>query len=121
MYYVYTKFDNDLLRLNNGAFYGDVLKITDLMIKTATPHLSIKKIRPKNWLLILLIVAVSLGISLLSGALNWLNQFVICGITYLLVGLLYHKDFRISRLIYGAIVVLPFLSIYAVYAVFGFT
>jgi thiol-disulfide isomerase/thioredoxin len=117
LYYVYTKFDNDLLRLNNGAFYGDVLKITDLMIKTATPHLSIKKIRPKNWLLILLIVAVSLGISLLSGALNWLNQFVICGITYLLVGLLYRKDFRISRLIYGAIVVLPFLSIYAVYAV----
>jgi thiol-disulfide isomerase/thioredoxin len=71
----------------------------------------------KNRVLILLIVAVSLSISLLSGALNWLNQFVICGITYLLVGLLYRKNFRISRLIYGTIVVLPFLSIYAVYAV----
>jgi thiol-disulfide isomerase/thioredoxin len=46
-----------------------------------------------------------------------LNQFVICGITYLLAGLLYRKNFGISRLIFGAIVILPFLSIYAVYAV----
>lgn len=71
----------------------------------------------KNWIFILLITAVSLTLSLLSGALNWLNQFVICGISYLLAGLLYRKHFRISRLIYGAIVVLPFLSIYAVFVV----
>lgn len=93
------------------------------MIKTTTtPHLNINKIRMKNWVLILLIIAVSLSISLLSGALNWLNQFVICGITYLFVGLLYRKNIRISRFTYGAILVLPFLSIYAVYdVVHGFS
>jgi len=72
----------------------------------------------KNWIFVLLIIAVSLAISLLSGALNWLNQFVICGITYLLAGLLYRENFRISRFFYGSIAVLPFLSIYATHVVF---
>jgi len=71
----------------------------------------------KNWKLFLSIIALSLSISLLSGALNWLNQFVICGIVYLLVGLLFSKNFRISRLIYGSFVVFPFLSIYGGLAV----
>ena len=72
----------------------------------------------KNWIFVLLIIAVSLAISLLSGALNWLNQFVICGITYLLAGLFYRENFGISRFIYGSIMVLPFLSIYATHVVF---
>jgi len=72
----------------------------------------------KKWIFVLLIIAVSLAISLLSGALNWLNQFVICGITYLLAGLLYRENLGISRFIYGSITVLPFLSIYATHVVF---
>jgi len=43
LYYVYAKFDNDYLRINNGVFYVDLLKINDLKIKTTSPpHLSIK-------------------------------------------------------------------------------
>lgn len=68
----------------------------------------------KNWIYVFLITAISLTISLFSGALNWMNQFVICGITYFLAGLIYQRNFKISRLLYGAIVVLPFLSIYTV-------
>lgn len=69
----------------------------------------------KNWLIVLLITAVSLTSSLLSGALNWINQFIICGVSYFLVGLIYQKNFRVSRLIYGSIAIVPFLSIYTMH------
>lgn len=67
----------------------------------------------KNIFLIFLITALSLTLSLLSGALNWVNQFVVCGIVYLLAGMLYNEKLKISRLLYGIIVMLPFLAIYS--------
>lgn len=69
----------------------------------------------KNWLIVLLIIVVSLVISLRAGALNWINQLAICGMVYFVVGLIYGKKLGLSRLLYGAITVLPFLAIYTVF------
>jgi len=71
----------------------------------------------KNWQKILILIVVSSAVSLLSGALNWLNQFVICGIVYFVAGLIYSRKSPISRFLYGLIVVAPFLLTYSLLVV----
>ncbi len=70
----------------------------------------------KNWQVIFIITLVSLALAILSGAINWPSQFVICGLAYFTAGLLYHRKFIISRSLYGLIVVLPFVLIYTIHA-----
>ncbi len=71
----------------------------------------------KKWQNILILIVVSSAISLLSGALNWVNQFVICGIVYFVAGLIYSRKYPISRFLYGIIVVAPFLLTYSLLVV----
>lgn len=68
----------------------------------------------KKWIQILLIIAISLALSLRAGALNWINQFAICGMVYFAAGLIYRNKMVLSRFMYGALIVLPFVAIYTV-------
>ena len=73
----------------------------------------------KIWIKILLITIITLAIALLSGALNWINQFAIAGVSYFVSGLLYRPKFRISRFVYLLIVLIPFIAIYGGFAIAG--
>jgi thiol-disulfide isomerase/thioredoxin len=70
----------------------------------------------KIWHIIFIITLISLALAILSGAINWPNQFVIGGLAYFTAGLLYHRKFVISRFLYGLIVVIPFVLIYTAHA-----
>ncbi len=60
---------------------------------------------------------IVLAISLLSGALNWINQFIIVSIVFFVSALLYNKKFKISRFVYSLFFLVPFLATYTTLAV----
>ncbi|MCB2207298.1 MAG: TlpA family protein disulfide reductase [Bacteroidetes bacterium] len=68
--------------------------------------------RYKNILFLIVIIVVISGLSILAGALNWINQFIIVGTLFFIGGLVYNKRFGLKRSVYGFLVLLPFIIIY---------
>jgi len=67
----------------------------------------------RNIIRFILLIVIINGVSLLSGVLNWLNQFFITGSLFFLGGVIYSKKWRIKELLYSLLLLLPFMSIYA--------
>ena len=66
----------------------------------------------RDFLVTFIISAIITIASIYSGALNWNNQFLITGLSFLAGGLLYNKNRNIKLAVYSAIILLPFLLIY---------
>ncbi|MCF6169489.1 MAG: TlpA family protein disulfide reductase [Bacteroidales bacterium] len=60
----------------------------------------------------LIISVIITAISLLSGSLNWVNQFILVGLGFFIGGLLFDKRNGDSIALYCSIIILPFILIY---------
>ncbi len=69
----------------------------------------------RQQLIVLIILVLVNGISLLSGALNWLNQFFIVGSLFFIAGLIYREKWLLNRFLYGILLLLPFTGIYTTF------
>ncbi len=74
----------------------------------------VNKLFKYKWSTPIIISLVVFLVSILSGALNWINQFAVCGISYFIAGILYKR--WLNPFIFFGILILPFVAVYSTLA-----
>jgi thiol-disulfide isomerase/thioredoxin len=72
------------------------------------------KLLENKYTVAVIISLIAFTVSVFAGAINWLFQFAVCGLIYLIAGLLYKND--IKCIIFFSLVIFPFIFVYSALA-----